>query len=179
MSAQDIVAHQIKPGQVLNPKGINQYTYRADFENAISRFLKDPAELVTSPVPEESSVLRRAECLLCGLCGVDVFVQQGFYAHEQCIEQIQSSDLTRGEAIALISIRRALAGDEKVLPAVLDRLWPKVSKHELEASVSGHVEVTGADEWAALAGSLGGLKPGAPDNSAGNGKSNGSSGDPS
>ena len=40
MSAADLVAHQVKPGEVRNPKGVNQYTYREDAERDLAEWCK-------------------------------------------------------------------------------------------------------------------------------------------
>ena len=93
----------IKPGQVLNPKGNNQYTYRRDFETAIDELLAG------SLTPEHAELIP-----------------------ENLREQISSiPDMTRGKAIAIIAVAGALGGDEKQLPDVLKRLWPIVEKKEL------------------------------------------------
>jgi hypothetical protein len=70
----------------------------------------------------------------------NIYVGHQMYAHAACIDQIDS--LTRGQVIALVTVQRAMAGDEKMLPTVLDRLWPKVEKREhtlTESAEAGEV----------------------------------------
>ena len=44
MSASDLVAHQVKPGEVRNPLGHNQYTYRDDAKKAFAELAKSNAD---------------------------------------------------------------------------------------------------------------------------------------
>jgi len=115
-----------KPGEIRNPEGRNQYSYRRDFELAIDGFLKGEYEFRRERVgPEESG---KAQCLLCNHGQCDVYVGHGMFAHGACVDQV--NHLTRGQVIALVTVQRAMAGDEKMLPVVLDRLWPKATKVE-------------------------------------------------
>ncbi len=86
----------IQPGQVLNPKGANQYTYKRDFELTIGRLLKGELS------PEEMEAV------------------PGW------VRDLITPGVTRGEAIAAVTLAGALRGDPKHLMAVLERLWPKV-----------------------------------------------------
>ena len=115
-----------KPGESGNPAGINQYTYRRDFERAVDRLLASEYSPRHEPVPEGECL--KARCLLCGGMGVDVYVGEGMTAHESCAAQVQG--LSRGEVIALTTVQRAMQGDERMLPEVLKRLWPGVERHE-------------------------------------------------
>ncbi len=48
----DLPGRPIQPGQVLNPKGANQYTYKRDFELTIDALLKgelSPEEVESAP----------------------------------------------------------------------------------------------------------------------------------
>jgi len=93
----------IQPGQVLNPKGNNQYTYRRDFETAISA-------LLSGNITEEHIA----------------------FLPEHIRPLIQErTDMSRGEVIALVTVTGALQGDEKQLADVLKRLWPVTEKREL------------------------------------------------
>lgn len=117
-----------KPGDIGNPEGRNQYTYRRDFEVAIQELLKGVYEFRRELVEDNEGA--KVHCILCGLKGCNIYVGHQLYAHKACVDQIDS--LTRGQVIALVTVQRAMAGDEKMLPTVLDRLWPKVQKHEHE-----------------------------------------------
>ena len=117
-----------KPGESGNPAGINQYTYRRDFERAIDRLLAEEYKPRFEPLRDGELV--KARCLLCGRLGVDVLAGEGMAAHRACIEQVQG--LSRGEVIALTTVQRAMQGDERMLPEVLKRLWPGVERHEHE-----------------------------------------------
>lgn len=123
-----LVPHQVKPGQKLNPEGRNQYTYRRDFELAIDELLKGVYEFRREVV--EDSEGEQVRCILCNLRNCNLYVGHQMYAHKGCIDQIDQ--LTRGQVIALVTVQRAMAGDEKMLPTVLDRLWPKIQKHEVD-----------------------------------------------
>ncbi len=121
-------ATRFAPGQIGNPEGRNQYTYRRDFELAIADLLKGVFEFRRELVPDHEGA--KARCLICNALQCTLYVGQNMYAHAGCIDQI--GELTRGQVIALITVQRAMAGDEKMLPTVLDRLWPKVDRHEIE-----------------------------------------------
>ena len=118
----------VKPGEVLNPKGINQYTYRANFEQSIDRLLAGRWTFRREPVEDKEG--EKVACLICGFRNCNLYVGQQQYAHAACIDEIDG--MTRGEAIAYATVHRAMAGDEKMLPHVLDRVWPKVTKHEVD-----------------------------------------------
>lgn len=97
----------IVPGEVRNPKGNNQYTYKRNFENSIDTLLAgEVTEEYLELVPPNVRAL------------ID--------------ERMAAGDkLTRGEVLALITVAGAFKGDEKQLPEVLKRLWPVVEKREL------------------------------------------------
>lgn len=93
----------IQPGQVLNPQGNNQYTYRRDFETAIDRFL---AGVATRPDVEAAQI-------------------------PEHIRKDITAETTRAEVIARVLVSGAMAGDSKLLLEVVKRLRPVTSKHEL------------------------------------------------
>lgn len=115
-----------QPGEVRNPKGINQYTYRRDFELAIDELLKGVYEFRREIV--EDSEGAQVRCLFCNMRQCNLYVGHQLYAHKACIDQIDQ--LTRGQVIALVTVQRGIAGDEKMLPVILDRLWPKTERRE-------------------------------------------------
>ena len=132
-----------KPGETGNPEGRNQYTYRRDFELAIDELLKGVYEFRREVVEDNEGA--QVACILCGLKGCNLYVGHQLYAHGACVDQIDS--LTRGQVIALVTVQRAMAGDEKMLPTVLDRLWPKVTKLELPpAPPTSHDFIPSEDE---------------------------------
>jgi hypothetical protein len=90
----------IQPGEVRNPKGINQHTYRRDFERTIDALLRGEIS------PEERNLLPPL---------VRTSVLPG---------------MTRGEALASATVAAAFALDEKHLANVLKRVWPETVKHE-------------------------------------------------
>ncbi len=118
-----------KPGEARNPKGKNQYdtSYRRDFELAIDDLLSGVYDFRRELVGSDET--GEALCLLCNIGQCDTYVGHSLYAHGACIDQIDH--LTRGQVIALVTVQRAMQGDEKMLPVVLDRLWPKTTKIEL------------------------------------------------
>jgi hypothetical protein len=85
-------ATQFKPGQVGNPEGRNQYTYRADFELAIGELLKGVYEFRREVVEDEEGA--KVRCLLCNGLQCNLYVGHQMYAHAACVDQIDS--LTRG-----------------------------------------------------------------------------------
>ena len=96
----------IAPGEVRNPKGNNQYTYKRNFENSIDKLLAgDVTDEYLNLVPSHVREL------------IDARMAAG-------------DKLTRGEVLALITVAGAFQGDEKQLPEVLKRLWPTTEKHE-------------------------------------------------
>jgi len=94
-----------KPGEVRNPEGHNQYTYRRDFERSIDELLKgklSESEIEDLKLPPH---IRHV---------------------------VETGEVSRGEVIAMITVAGAMMGEEKRLAEVLARLWPKTSKHEIE-----------------------------------------------
>lgn len=54
MSASDLVAHQVKPGEVRNPEGRNQYTYRDDAETSLEKWCKQHGDAVIEKCVKEA-----------------------------------------------------------------------------------------------------------------------------
>jgi len=94
-----------KPGEVRNPKGINQYTYRGDFERSIDALLKGK---LSGPEIEDLKL------------------------PDHIRHVVEAGEVTRGEVIAMITVAGAMMGEKERLAEVLARLWPKISKHEIE-----------------------------------------------
>ncbi len=92
----------IVPGQVLNPKGRNQWSYREDFEHAIGKLLKGKLS------DEEAKII------------------------PEWMREIAGEGMTRGEALATITIGGALRGDEHWAKEALKRVWPATEKREYE-----------------------------------------------
>ena len=97
----DLPGRPIQPGQVLNPEGKNQYTYKRDFELTIDRLLKGELS------PEEAESV------------------------PEWVRELVRPGMTRGEALALVTVAGALRGDPKHLAVVLKRIWPETQKHEI------------------------------------------------
>jgi len=92
----------IKPGEVRNPQGHNQYTYRRNFEKAVDQAL-----------------------------GGKLSPELKQFIPESVLPLIEGrEDLTTGEAIALVQIAKTLTGDEKATSETLARLWLKTERHE-------------------------------------------------
>lgn len=122
-----------RPGDPgLNPEGKNQYTYRRNFEKTMDRLLSERYTMRREPVSDGEG--EKVACLICSLRNCDLYVGEQQYAHAGCVEEIDG--MSRGEAIAYVTVRRAMQGDDKMLPEVLHRLWPRVEKREHEL-VSG------------------------------------------
>lgn len=98
-----------KPGQSGNPKGTNQFTYRQDFDDAMGRLIQgDIAPELLAFIPDDIRPLVSGpppEWL-----GEDRWTVAGVLRLIQVIESLRSGD----------------ARDKS-----LERLWPKVSHHEL------------------------------------------------
>ena len=101
--AARILPFAIKPGEVRNPVGRNQYSYRRDFERAADALLR--------------GVATEGERRRLGL--------------DDDLLALIPEDATRGEILAFVTILRAEAGDEKVYAEVMARLWPKVERREI------------------------------------------------
>ena len=96
----------IQPGQVLNPEGKNQWTYRRDFEHAVER-----------------------------LCSGEITEELLEYIPDQ-IRPLFSEEMSGGEALAKMLMVRALRGDEKCLTEALKRIWPATQKHEIDGDAA-------------------------------------------
>jgi len=93
-----------KPGQSGNPKGINQYTYKRDFETTIDCLLSGKlSEVEAAQVPE-------------------------------WVQALVKSGMPRGEALAHIAVLGALRGEEKHFLEALKRIWPVVTKAEVSGA---------------------------------------------
>jgi hypothetical protein len=85
---------RIKLGEVRNPDGRNQYTYRRDFDKTVVGLLEgELTEKESQDLPE--------------------------WARE-----LISPEMTRGEVFAVIAVSGALRGDEKQFFELLKRVWP-------------------------------------------------------
>ncbi|MBW2696340.1 MAG: hypothetical protein JRE70_07690 [Deltaproteobacteria bacterium] len=94
-----------KPGEVRNPEGKNQYTYRKDFEKSIGDLLNgELTEAEAESLPE-------------------------------WIREVVEPGMTRGDALAAISVHGALRGDEKRHTELMKRLYPATEKREVTADV--------------------------------------------
>jgi hypothetical protein len=94
-----------KPGDVGNPQGRNQYTYRRIAEDALEQWCRENGDALIKTICDEAKKNRAWAAKL-----------------------------------------------------MLDRILPAVTKHDVEAHVSGAVEVTREGEWTELAGGIRRLK---------------------
>ena len=119
--------HCVRPGQVLNPEGRNQFTYRRDFEATIQRL----AEGKWSGEVEDCEDAD-ARCWLCDLRRCEHYATGIGPVHSKCLEQVREMNV--GEILARVALQRALKGDEKLLTETLRRFWPVLEKRELVLS---------------------------------------------
>jgi hypothetical protein len=116
-----------KKGDVGNPEGRNQYTYRREFEEAIARLAKGKlldGELEALNLPD-------------------------FIAH--LIDS--SEEMTRGEIIAFVTMFKAMQGGKDGLSEALARLWQKIERVEHDYSVADNAALI--DRLASIARSRG------------------------
>lgn len=113
----------IKPGEVRNPEGRNQYSYRRDYELAFDRLMGGKltvAEARDLNIPEHI---------------------------RHIIES--SEEVKRSEVAARLSVHYLLSGDEKKWSDVFARVAPKVEKREHSLGESSGAEAL-VDRLAAL-----------------------------
>jgi hypothetical protein len=91
----------IVPGEVRNPEGRNQWTYRRDFEQTIAKLLD--GELSAEEAENTPEWVR----------------------------DIVEPGMTRGAALAAIAVTGALRGEGKHFEELLKRVWPATEKREL------------------------------------------------
>jgi hypothetical protein len=98
---------RFQPGEVRNPEGKNQWTYRRNFEKAVSALL--------------SGELTEADAVV-----LPSWVKGSIH-----------DGMSRGEAIATIAVQGALRGDVKYLAELLKRVWatPKQDREDDDAGV--------------------------------------------
>ena len=113
----------IRPGEVRNPKGRNQYSYRRDFEAAIGR-LAAGKYAGRSQACEDADL----ECVFCGLQKCERLAAGLGAIHEGCLRQVRK--MTCGDVLAHVTWRRALSGDPRILPETLRRVWPALDRQE-------------------------------------------------
>lgn len=114
MNPENLVAHQVKPGQVLNPTGINQYTYRKDAEATFDRLLRSVAERGEGTV---------AEAILADLC--EMAQEKNTWAIDRVLERIlpkvdrHEVDINTPDAAGLADALAAFAARQRTqeLPA--------------------------------------------------------------
>ena len=100
-----MASHQVKPGEVKNPLGVNQYTYRDEAKRDLQAWCK-----------------------------------------------------THGKDFVEALAAKALEGEGWAAQLLWKELLPPESKHELQAHLSGSVEIVGEDEWADLSSRVDRLK---------------------
>lgn len=106
---ENLETGKIRPGEVRNPEGRNQYSYKRDFEVTIDKLLAgELTETEAELVPEAAKAL----------------IKPG---------------MSRGEALAVVTVTAALCGDDKHLAELLKRVWPITSKHELSGPDGGAI----------------------------------------
>jgi hypothetical protein len=130
-----------KPGEVRNPEGRNQYSYRRDFEATIDAVLRSVYKF--EPEALEPGEGKTARCLVCSLFGCDTRAGLNIYAHQGCLSELDGK--TRGEVIGLVAVQRALTGDDRMLPEILKRVWPAPKPIEHQMSAGGHVQFSWQD----------------------------------
>jgi hypothetical protein len=119
----------IQRGEVRNPSGRNQFTYRREFEAAIQRLAEGKYEGRTQPIDDAS-----ARCWYCQLPECQLQAAGIGPVHGECLTQVRG--MTGAEALAHVGFRKGLAGDEKFWPELARRFWPATEKREHEASGS-------------------------------------------
>ena len=116
---------QARPGEpARNPTGRNQYT-----NNARRKFEKAIDEIVAGDLTPELLALipDHLRPLFQGLPAIST-----------------------AEAMALTTVGDALAGDDRVRAAAIERLWPKTEKHEHSGPDGRPVEIARAGGWNAV-----------------------------
>ena len=116
----------IKAGEVRNPNGKNQYTYRRDFEATIQRL----AEGKYDPRVQENGD-DTAKCWYCQLPDCEKLAASLGAVHDECLELVR--EMTGGELLAHVGFQKALGGDEKYWSEYAARFWLKTEKRELRA----------------------------------------------
>jgi hypothetical protein len=91
----------VQPGEIRNPEGKNQYSYKREFELTIDALLKGELS------PEEAESV------------------------PEWVRDVVKPGMTRCEALARVTVAGALRGDPKFIEAVLKRVWPETVKHEV------------------------------------------------
>jgi hypothetical protein len=113
----------IRRGEVRNPSGRNQYSYRRDFEAAIGQLAAGRYDGHPQACTDQE-----LECTFCGLRGCRLLAAGIGPLHDDCLEDVRQ--MTFGEVLAHITLRKALAGDPKVLQETLRRFWPDRERDE-------------------------------------------------
>ena len=115
----------IEPGQVLNPEGRNQYSYRRDNEETITRVLRGSRpegirEAVRKTVPESSHVLL-----------------------DSLLDELGERPTT-GEVMGVLTVVHALSwDDQRHVAEVLKRIWPATATGTEEDPI--HTTPSGID----------------------------------
>ncbi len=123
--------HCVRPGQVRNPTGKNQFSYRRDFEATIQRL----AEGKYDPRVQENSD-DTAKCWYCQLPDCEKLAASLGAVHDECLERVR--EMTGGELLAHVGFQKAISGDEKYWSEYAARFWPVLEKREL--ALSGNLE---------------------------------------
>ena len=116
----------IQPGQVLNPEGINQYSYRKAFEGSMTKLLQAPLGELLEFVPES-------------------------------VKPHIPEDASAAEVIALMQLVGTLEGSEKPFAASLERIWPKVERHEHTGVDGEPMAIASEPAWHQLSGRMAGI----------------------
>ena len=125
----------IRPGEVRNPEGRNQYTYRRDFQDAIQR-LADGTFVGRDQACSDRAVV----CGFCGLPGCERAAAGLGAIHTECLAAVRG--MKGGEVLAHVAWRQALSGDQRMLPEVLKRFWTveEAQSSEVDQSLSAQLD---------------------------------------
>jgi hypothetical protein len=114
-----------KPGEVANKTGRNHYTYKRAFETAM-------------------------DALVAG----DLRPEYLDFLPPHIRPLIQDCEMTSAEVMALIQFVDTLRGEPTALDKSIDRIWPKVDRHELSGRDGGPLEIASESGWARLGSEL-------------------------
>ena len=83
----------IQLGEVRNPEGRNQYSYRRDFEATVDALLRSVYKF--EPEELEDGEGETARCLVCNLFACDARAGLNIYAHRDCLTELDGRPAAR------------------------------------------------------------------------------------
>ena len=128
----------IKPGEVLNPKGINQYTAGASYRDQLDKVWLERA--LKNPETIQPKDYKGVLCLQCGMGSCDRHLGFNIFTHASCLELL--AGLTVIQICALQERRLVLCGDDDARTHMRKTFTPAPKSLTLQGDPDNPIMIT-------------------------------------